>query len=160
MNRKYRRFKIRIRRHPVMIPVVAFIALSLIAFGGFLLLNGGQPKFKPITSYIVIVSHDHEHQTVPTNEPTVGALLVKLHITLNEGDIVEPSLKTPITQDNFRVNVHRAIPVEIINGGQSTFAFSAAATPRAIVQQVGYKVYPADSIRVAQITNFVEQQSI
>jgi len=150
----------RYRQHPVVIPLLTFIGLSIIGLGIFLSFNHGTPKFQPISSYIVIVSHDHQQQTVPTNQPTVGALLQKLHITLSLGDVVEPSLTTPITQDNFRINVYRAVPVEIIEGDQTTFTFSAASTPRAIVQQTGTPIYPADGVSAVPVNNFVTQHTI
>ena len=48
---------------------------------------------------IVVISHDHKQQIVPTRAATVGSLLAKLHTTLNEGDVVEPAARTPIDQD-------------------------------------------------------------
>ncbi len=149
-----------VKIHPVMVPIITFIVLGIISTSLFLLFNGGHPQFKPIVSYIVYVNHDHELQTVPTNEPTVGDLLTKLNIKLNQGDVVEPSLNTSITQDNFHVNVYRAVPVEIIEGGQKTFTFSAAATPRAVAEQAGVKVYPEDYVSSKPTTDFVSQQSI
>src|ERR1035438_7265193 len=118
-----RRIVRRYHQHPVVIPLLTFIGLTIIVSGIFLSINGGTPKFQPIIAYDVIISHDHEQQTVPTNEPTVGALLKKLHLTLNLGDVVEPSVNTPITQDNFRINIYRAVPVEIVEGAQTTFTF-------------------------------------
>jgi uncharacterized protein YabE (DUF348 family) len=154
------RFVKRYRQHPVVIPVLTFIGLTVIAIGTFLSLNGGTPKFQPIIAYDVIISYDHKQQTIPTNEPTVGALLAKLHLTLNLGDVVEPSINTPITQDNFRINIYRAVPVEIIEGAQTTFTFSAASTPRAIVQQAGIQIYPADGVNAVQVHNFVTQHTV
>ncbi|HUD10137.1 MAG TPA: ubiquitin-like domain-containing protein [Candidatus Saccharimonadales bacterium] len=174
MHKKIRRFQIRVRRqhrantrafrrlrrHPVMIPVATFLALCIIAFVGFLLLNGGKPKFKPITSYIVIITHDHEQQTVPTNERTVGLLLAKLHITLNQGDVVEPALSAQINEDNFRINIYRALPVEIVDDGQITHTLSAAATPRSIVEQAGITLYPEDGVTESTPTNIVNSNSV
>jgi len=150
----------RYRRHPVVIPFLTFLGLTIITLGIFLSVNGGTPKFQPILAYNVIISYDHEQQTIPTHEQTVGALLNKLHITLNLGDVVEPSLNTPITQDNFRINIYRAVPVEIVEGSQTTFTFSAAATPRAIVQQAGIQIYPADSVSAVPVNNFVTQHTV
>jgi uncharacterized protein YabE (DUF348 family) len=155
----WRRTARKFARHPVMIPLVTFVVLCLVA-GVTLFLLDQHSAFKPITSYSVIVSHDGEKEIIPTNEPTVGALLARLGITLNKGDVVEPSTTTQITEDNFRINVYRAIPVEIIDGSQKTFTFSAATTPRAIAQQAGVSVYPEDYVNAVQTTNYVDQQSI
>ena len=109
---------------------------------------------------LVIINHDHVQQVVPSIEPTVGKLLSKLNIRLNQGDVVEPSLSTRINQDDFRINIYRAVPVEIVDNGQNSFTFSAAATPRAIAAQAGIKVNPADYVSTVPSTNFLKQGSI
>src|ERR1700744_1290383 len=120
MRRKFQKFKKdfakehrthirmfhRLRRHPVMIPVVTLLVLIAVSTGLFFALNGGHSKFKPITSYIAIINDNHVQETVPTDEPTVGALLDKLHITINPGDVVEPSASAQINEDNFRINIY------------------------------------------------------
>ncbi len=158
-KRQVRRLN-RLRRHPVAIPLAGLIVLSLLSFVGLVLINSHSTKFKPITAYIVLISHDGQKQTVPTNEPTVGALLAKLGIGLGTGDVVEPNAATPINQDNFRVNVYRAVPVEVIDGSSSTFALSAATTPRAIAAQAGITVYPEDDISAQSVSNFLAQHTL
>jgi len=150
----------RLHAHPVAVPVATFVGLAIIASTAFLILNGGHPKFKPIISYIVFINHDHEEQTVPTNEPTIGALLNKLDIKLNQGDVVEPDVDTPITEDNFHINIYRAVPVEVIEGTQKIFTFSAAATPRAIAEQAGLTVYAEDDVSAAPATDFAGTLSV
>ena len=154
-RRNWRRFK----KH-LMIPIATISMLLVVTVAVFLIINNGHPHFKPITAYIAIVTHDHIQQTVPTNEQTVGALLKKLNIVLNSGDVVEPNLATAITQDNFRVNIYRAVPVEIINGGQQIFAFSAQTTARSIAEQSGITVYPEDYVYLQPVTNFLVQPTI
>ncbi|MGH7237803.1 MAG: ubiquitin-like domain-containing protein, partial [Candidatus Saccharimonadales bacterium] len=102
----------------------------------------------------VILSYDHTTQTIPTQAKTVGELLSELNITINKGDIVEPSLTAKIDQDNFRVNIYRAQPVEIIDGSHKTFTFSAAASPQVIAEQAGITVYPEDKLTEGPVTNF------
>jgi uncharacterized protein YabE (DUF348 family) len=142
-----------------MVPVVTLLVLCM-ATGAILSFLNSHSTFKPITSYIVIVSHDDEQETVPTNEPTVGALLSKLNIALNKGDVVEPSASTVINQDNFRINVYRGSPVVIVDGSQKTFTFSAATTPRAVAQQAGLTVYPEDGVKFVPVTDFLTQGTI
>lgn len=176
MQKKLRRFRLRFRRfrrrnlpqntdelktmsrHPHAVPVITFaVLLTLTAIGGFFV----HRSYKPTAhTYVVIVSHDHVKQTVPSREPTVGTLLDKLHITLNPGDVVEPSPKTHINQDEFRINVYRAVPVQIAEGSDRTFAFSAATTPRSIAKQVGKTLYPEDQVTAAPAENFIETGAI
>ncbi|HEV2403763.1 MAG TPA: G5 domain-containing protein [Candidatus Saccharimonadales bacterium] len=151
----------RIVSHPLfIIPTATFAGLLILTIAGFLSVNQGSPTFRPTNTRIVIVSHDGQEQTVPTRAPTVGVLLSRLHIVLRTGDVVEPGLATPIVQQNFRVNVYRAVPVEIIEGMQHTFTYSAAATPRAIVAQSGITIYPEDDVSVLPTQNFLTDDAI
>ncbi len=151
----------KIARHPLFaVPVVTFVVLLAFAAIGVVVLTGGHPTLARSDSHIVIVSHDHQEQIVPTRAATVGALLPKLDIKLNQGDVVEPSPDTAITDDNFRINVYRATPVTIVDGAQRTVTFSAATTGRSIAGQVGVQVYPEDNVTLVPTQNFVVDQSI
>jgi uncharacterized protein YabE (DUF348 family) len=153
----YHFFK-RHRDHPVMIPVVTFAVLLLVTAIG-LLVVGSRTTTVP-NAYVVILKYDHHTQTVPSREPTVGALLQKLNIHLNEGDTVEPNTATPINQEDFRINVYRAVPVQIMDGAQKTYAFSAATTPRSIARQAGIVTYAEDELTTQPATDFVGGGSI
>jgi uncharacterized protein YabE (DUF348 family) len=150
----------RLRRHPVILPVLFFVGLTLVATGLFLWLNHGTPKFRPNTSYIVILSHDHETQTVPTNERTVGDLLDKLDIPIHKNDRVEPSSSTRIVQDNLRVNIYRALPVTVVDNGKRSTIYSAGATPRSIIANTGVPLYAEDTVMAAPATNLLAQTSL
>lgn len=145
-------------RHPFMVPVITFAVLLVCAAAAFLLVNHYDAPVN--NAYVVIVSHDGVQQTVPSREPTVGALLAKLHLSLGQGDVVEPSLAAHINQDKFRINIYRAVPVEIVDGTNKIFSFSAATTPRAIAEQAGVSLYPEDELTTAPTNNFLGQQAI
>ncbi len=146
-------------KHPVAVPVMTFFALLFLTLAVVALLGGGK-KVIATHSLIVYVSHDQVQQIVPTDEATVGDLLKKLHIKLNVGDVVEPSADTPINQDEFRVNVYRAVPVEVVDGTNKKFTYSAATTPRSIADQSGVKVYPEDDVKTLPTTNFLQEDAI
>lgn len=160
-HKKHIRRVKRVVRHPLFtVPTATFLVLLTLASVGIISLNGGKPSFHPTNTYVVIVTHDGTQQTVPTRAPTVGALLSRLHITLGTGDVVEPTKDTPIVQQDFRVNVYRAVPVEIIDGVQHTYTYSAASTPRSIVQQAGVSIYPEDTTNVIPTQNFLTDDAI
>lgn len=142
------------------VPVVTFVVLLMLVVVGIVVFSGGHPTLVHSDSHIVLVSHDNQEQTVPTRAATVGELLPKIGITLNKGDVVEPSVDTAIADDNFRVNVYRATPVTIVDGSQRTVTFSAATTGRSIAKQVGVAVYPEDKVSLEPTQNFVLDQSI
>ncbi len=147
-------------RHPYAVPFITFgvlIILTVSIYGVARQTNHIPPVQD---AKIVIVSHDGEQQIVPSREKTVGALLKKLHIQINEGDVVEPSTSTAINQDEFRINIYRAVPVEIVDGSQKTYTFSAATTPRAIAEQAGKTLYPQDYISTVPSDNFLKAGAI
>ena len=140
-----------------MVPVAVFAVLLILAGGIYAV-------FKPDPSQpeaqVVIVSHDGAQQTVPSVEPTVGALLKKLDIELHEGDVVEPALTTEIKQDDFRINVYRAVPVKVVDGTNVQFTFSAATTPRAIARQSGLSLHPEDTATTTPTQDFLSSSAI
>jgi uncharacterized protein YabE (DUF348 family) len=152
-----KRFK-RLHKHPLLVPIATFLVLLAVSalFVAFLSRHD-----KPVAdAFVVIIKHDKATQVVPSREPTVGSLLKKLDITLNEGDVVEPAITAPINQEDFRINVYRAVPVQVVDNGHVTFAFSAATTPRSIAAQIGLTTYAEDKVVTKPIDNFVTQGAI
>lgn len=144
------------------IPFATFFGLLVVGIAAFIVVSGGPGNFKLKSndSNLVIISYDGKQQTVPTGARTVKDLLQRLNISLDTGDVVEPSLATPIESDNFRVNVYRATPVTIVDGDHKTFAYSAAATSRSIVKQAGITVYPEDNLQLLPTYNFLQDNSV
>lgn len=156
-----KRFK-KWQKHPVGLPLMLFVGAVIV--GGLLLLVLAKAHkttaFHPDTSYIVIIKHDNGTQTVPTNQPTVGALLKRLNIRVGSRDRVEPSLDTAIQQDYFRVNIYRAVPITINDGTQTYTTYSAAGTARSMVTNAGIKLYSEDEVVEQPATDLVSQQSL
>jgi uncharacterized protein YabE (DUF348 family) len=63
-------------------------------------------------------------------------------------------------QDNFRINIYRAIPVTIYDNTTTTSTFSAGATPRSIVADAGVQLYPEDELTEEPAVNLVAEQSL
>lgn len=145
---------------PMLIMLACLAALLILVFGGYKLIFAEDNSIKAGDAFIVIIKHDNEVQTIPSHSQTVGQLLNKMHIKLYKGDVVEPEKDTVIAQDDFRINIYRAVPVKVVDGKNAEHTFSAASTPRGIVQQVGYKVHPADGVESEPVTNFVKQRAI
>lgn len=160
-SRKVHAIKHVARRPFVAVPLVTISVLLLLSVIAIMLLTGGKPALKPAGVNTVIITDDGKERTaIPTREKTVGKLLERLGIKLNEGDVVEPSPETEITSDEFRVNIYRALPVTIVDGSRKLFTFSAAATPRSIVKQAGIEVYPEDELLMVPTENFLIEGSI
>jgi uncharacterized protein YabE (DUF348 family) len=149
-----------IGRHPFMVPVVTFLVLVGITGGLLWYIQSRGASLKPSGSDIVILSYDHQTQIVPSHERTVGALVGKLHIPINQGDVVEPSLDTQINQDDFRINIYRAVPIKIVDGTNAIAAYSAATTPRSIATQAGLTIYPEDTLSSEPASNILAEGTI
>lgn len=136
----------RIHKHPLVIPVITFMVLFFVTIGVFISFNS--TTVAPGDQRIVNVFVDDQKQTLPTRARTVGDLLKRMSITLNEGDQVEPKASTQILEDDFTVNVYRARPVTVIDGKKVTTVLSAQQSARAVAEEVGVKVYPEDDVRL------------
>jgi uncharacterized protein YabE (DUF348 family) len=147
-------------RHPFAVPFITFAALLLLTAGFFAFWRLTHAQAVTKDNKIVIISHDHVQQVVPSNEDTVGELLQKLNIELGQGDVVEPALTTAINQDQFRINIYRAVPVEIVDGGSRTFAYSASTTGRSISSQAGIGLYPEDRANIEPEQDFLKSASL
>ncbi len=150
----------RAKRHPVALPLALFGVLVLIT--GIILLFGLTHNAKQLTvvpnqNHIVLVKVDGAEQTVPTNAKDVGELLGKLDIKLAPNDRVEPGMSEKITQDKFRVNIYRAVPVHVVDGQNVHNALTGAATARGMVERAGVNLYPEDVVTLTVPDNLVKK---
>jgi len=159
LPRRIKKFKL-MSRHPHAVPFITIGLLVILTVGGYYLARSTHNLPPVHDAKIVIISHDHQQQIVPSKEGTVGQLLKKLNLNLGEGDVVEPALTSVIDQDQFRINIYRAVPVQIVDGANKTFAFSASKTPRAIAQQSGAQLYPEDIITTVPVQDFIKSGAI
>ena len=155
-RRQIRRLRHIIRHPGVKVPIITLLSLSLITLVLYHFVQNSKTIKVVPNSKIVIISHDGVQQVVPTKDKTVKILLTKLHIVLHHGDVVEPALNTAINQDDFRINIFRAKPIAINTPSGVVFSYSAAKTPRAVVQQSGVKIYPEDYVYATPTTNFLK----
>lgn len=158
--RHVRKFKVMSRHPSFRVPLLTVGVLLFLTLGIYLVARGTHHLPVAQDAKIVIISHDHVQQIVPVKQTTVGQLIAKLHLTLNAGDVVEPSKDTRIDQDEFRINIYRAVPVEIVDGSNKIYGLSAAKTPRAVAQQVGAGIFPEDTPNVEPAVDFIRDGSI
>lgn len=149
-----------IARHPFGVPIVLFVVLLGLSVGGFLLFTSRHEAKHPVAARIVILSYDHHEQTVPSNEGTVGQLVKKLGIPIHPGDVIEPTPTTRINQDDFRINIYRAVPVKIVDTNKVTYSYSAATTSRSIADQAGISTFPEDTLTTEPVDNFLRDYAI
>jgi uncharacterized protein YabE (DUF348 family) len=145
-----------LHKHPFAIPVITFTVLSFLTMFSLVILGGSNVGSND--SHVVQLSVDNKRVTVPTKALTVQDFLDRSKVKLKEGDVVEPASDTQIDSDDFRVNVYRAKPVTIVDGGKRIQALSAATTPRAIAAQAGVQVHAEDRITQANPKEVLRDQ--
>lgn len=145
----HQRGRTHVKKRPYLLPLFGAV-LGLLVVGVVVLAHGGRPS-RPSSSHVVYVfdSGRNQRETVATKAQTVGELVSRLKLKLIPQDVVEPSLDTPIVEDNFRVNVYRARPVSVVDTGVRQVTLTAQKSPRIVAQNAGITVYPEDSINFA-----------
>ncbi len=108
------------------------------------------------TPHFVTIHNDDTEVTVKTTASTVADVLEKAGITVNNADIVEPTLETHIESEEFRVNVYRARPVLIMDGVNKRYVMTASYDPKQIMADAGLTLYDGDEIDTVTNDNFLE----
>ncbi len=143
--RRSRRRRSPLREHPFVLPVLLFLLLFFSTSIGLVALNA--QTVGADDSRAVRLTIDGESQTLATRAKTVGELMTRLNIEVEEHDIVEPGLDAPIEGDNFSINMFNARPVTIVdNRGLKRTLESAYQDPRQLVEKAGIKVHPEDIV--------------
>lgn len=131
-----------IKQRPYIVPIFGLILGFIIV--GAALLGGGNRTLKPSDAHVVFLFDGQDRQVVDTKAKTVGDMINKLPLHLIAEDVVEPSLDTPIPEDNFRVNIYRARPVTVVDSGSKTVTLTAQKSPRVVAQGAGLSLNPED----------------
>lgn len=98
---------------------------------------------------------DGQTRIFPTEATTVGDLLKRADVTLDAGDLVEPSADTVLDKGPTFINVYRSRPIVVEDGDATIHGKSAYQNPELILDQLGIKIYPQDLIATAPVTDFV-----
>lgn len=103
-----------------------------------------------------ITIHDGEESiTVTTTAETVGEVLRRADIQLNEHDSVEPARDTPLLSPAYTVNVYRARPIMIVDGAEHTKVMSPHRSARSIVEGADIALHNEDNVTMHRINNFI-----
>lgn len=133
----------KVHKHQVLLPMATFAVLGLIS--GFLFLFYGGTTVEGADVKRVSIYVDGQKRILPTRAHTVGELLQRMDINLDESDIVEPGVNTPILEDDLSINVYRAKPVTIVDeDGTKVSARIAESSPESLAKKAGFNMHPED----------------
>lgn len=146
--------KERLKQRPYLIPILGLI-LGLGIVIAIWVSRGSGESFRPSDAHVVYLFDGGDRQVLDTRAKTVAELIGRLNLGLIKEDVVEPSLDTPIEEDNFRINVYRARPVTIVDGQTRTVTLTAQRSPRVAATAAGLEVH-AEDIATFQRGNLTE----
>lgn len=142
--------------HPFALPVALFV-MGFLFVGVIFVFLGGQ-NVSPSDRHVVRLYLDGQAKVLPTRAETVGDLLGRLNVHINEHDIVQPDTDAVITEDNFKIKINRVQPVTIVDAGKPpATTFTAQDKPQEIIKQAGVQVYPEDKIAVQPPTEALKE---
>lgn len=111
------------------------------------------------TKYVTIFDNG-EKLTVKTDAKTVGEVISRAEIILNDGDKIEPGRESEINMDNFFINIYRARPVVVKDGKMKKYLMTASYDAREIAREAGLTVYDGDEVKLTFNEQFLETGAV
>lgn len=110
---------------------------------------------------VVSIHVDSTTKTISTEPTTVGNVLERADIKLGADDLVEPGAETNVNSPVFNINVYRAKPYVVVDGGKEISVNSPYTSPKLIAEKsAGLKTYPEDTFTVELIRDFVKSKGL
>ncbi|MDR2336551.1 MAG: ubiquitin-like domain-containing protein [Candidatus Nomurabacteria bacterium] len=132
--------------------ILVFFVLA-IAFKGGLAQAEVDGESKSGESLITIFDRG-EKRIIRSSAGTVGEALSLADIDLDEGDHVEPETSEKIEAGQFYINIYRARPVIISDGGERTKIMSASGSVAEIMKDAGIQLSERD------LVDFVHSENV
>lgn len=127
------------------------IAAALLLFISILLIVHGQAHAQSGNGGRLMTIHDRGQEKVTlSNAATVGDALKAAGVTLDSHDAVEPAITEKLVAPEYQVNIYRARPVTVIDGGIRQKIVTAYQTGEQIVKDAGITLYPEDKTKLSQ----------
>ncbi|MDR2524199.1 MAG: phage tail-type lysozyme domain-containing protein [Candidatus Nomurabacteria bacterium] len=130
-------------RLPLWLVVVASVILlgSLISL---ITVLSVRPRTVDENGRLVTFYDDGTSKTILTSAGTVAGALKQAEIEVDKADIIEPTVGTELIASSYSVNIYRARPVVVIDGGRQTRVVTAAQTGKTIAQAADVSLYAED----------------
>lgn len=132
--------------------------ITFMLFGGLFFVNRALAEdTKPVTragERLVTIYDRGVERTIVTKARTVREALKLARLSVDERqDVVEPGLDSEIVAERYNVNIFRARPVTIVDGGKRLRVTTAQQTPILIAKAAGLEIFNEDKTTVAKADN-------
>lgn len=108
-----------------------------------------------IDKRLVTIYDQDQERTIITAAGTVKEALDQAKIEVGKADKVEPAASSKLIAKNYRVNIYRARPVTLVDGGQRIKLVTSAQSPKQIFAAAGLTLYDEDQTSFARTENVV-----
>lgn len=129
---------------------MVFMSIMFVIFVIMLIISQGTyagSEIDPTSQGHLVTIHDGERSTtVLSQATTIGDVVREAGFIVDKNDSVEPSVDTVMTESGYQVNIYRARPVLVIDGGSRTKIITPYQTSRQIVSSAGIKIYDEDAL--------------
>ena len=132
--------------------------ITFMLFGGLFFVNRALAEdTKPVTragERLVTIYDRGVERTIVTKARTVREALKLARLSVDERqDVVEPGLDSEMVAERYNVNIFRARPVTIVDGGKRLRVTTAQQTPILIAKAAGLEIFNEDKTTVAKADN-------
>lgn len=132
--------------------------MTLMLFGGLFFVNRALAEtVKPVTKAgekLVTIYDRGVERTIVTKARTVREALKLARLSIDERqDVVEPGLDSEMVAERYNVNIFRARPVTIVDGGKRLRVTTAQQTPILIAKAAGLEIFNEDKTTLAKADN-------
>jgi len=132
--------------------------MTLMLFGGLFFVNRALAETaKPVAKAgerLVTIYDRGAERTIVTKARTVREALKLARLSVDERqDVVEPGLDSEMVAERYNVNIFRARPVTIVDGGKRLRVTTAQQTPILIAKAAGLEIFNEDKTTVAKADN-------
>lgn len=145
MNQKSQKFpKFRLSTKSLGIFAGSFIA-GILLITTIITVHANAASAEPTEGQSLITIHDNgTTHAIMTRDATLGAALHDAGINTASQDLVEPSLSTKLTVSSYDINIYRARPITIVDGGVKKGVMSPYRTADQIVEHAGMTLHDED----------------
>ena len=132
--------------------------MTLMLFGGLFFVNRALAETaKPVAKAgerLVTIYDRGAERTIVTKARTVREALKLARLSIDERqDVVEPGLDSEMVAERYNVNIFRARPVTIVDGGKRLRVTTAQQTPILIAKAAGLEIFNEDKTTLAKADN-------
>lgn len=136
------------------------VGLILAGLSGFLLISRSPVHAASPGEHLVTIYDNGIETTVSTTASTVGEVLKRANITVDNRDAVEPGINTELASGLFNINIFRARPVTVIDGKIRRNIVSPYQSPKKIAESAELRIHPEDSLDLNRIDDFIGEDSV